>query len=291
MKREDTEKWVDYYERGIKPTRYKLSSLVFSDHSISTPAYFQLNGHELTLIPLPEDYQSSGNIEGFSPAFMCDVISESEFHKGGNNFNIHECLDRVLPLVGFNYRLPLDFLQYEEYEGVWIQAPSGSINASIMIGHKNLPKDNIVNIVNAYEIVSLRTDKRSKKASALRSRIKEALELEGVSIRYSFLSYYSIIEIISDDLASTNNFPSENPIAIDIAYHSLSTKGSQRTKLYFLLNALQYDFNLNKCIKIADIRNDIAHGEQVIDREHFELCKELAFWASEIFVLFIAENA
>lgn len=224
-------------------------------------------------------------------AFMCEVISEGEARRGGNNFDIHECLDRVLPLIGFNYRLPLDYMQWEEYEGEWIRAIGGGCKLSMQSRYQTLPNENIHAIVDAYEKVSKRSDKRSKKATTIRSRLKEAVNLEPISRRYSSLSYYSILEIISDDLASNKHCPSNNKMAIDIAEYSLSTKGSQRTKIYFLLSALKHAFDIDLCIKLSDIRNDIAHGEQTVKYEHLELCKKMAFWASEIFVLHIAGEA
>ncbi|HEY9050927.1 MAG TPA: hypothetical protein VIQ03_05240 [Gammaproteobacteria bacterium] len=291
MNKEDAEKWLDYNKRGIAPTRYKLESLVFSDHSIQTKAHFSLNGFELTLLPIPENENPAGNIEGLMPAFYCQVISEASSHHGGNNFDIHECLDRVLPLVGFSYRLPMNYNQWEEYEGKWIKAIGAGGLAYIQTGLKKLPNDNIVQIVSAYEEVSKKLDKRSKKASKIRSRIKEALDLESISKRYSFLSYYSILEIISDDLATNCHCPSKNLIAEDMAKFSLSTKGSQRTKIYFLLNALDHDFDISTCIGISDVRNDIAHGKQEVSHEDFELCKKLTFWASERFILELKKNA
>ncbi|MGP0171435.1 hypothetical protein ACSVIJ_06075 [Pseudomonas sp. NCHU5208] len=288
MKREDAEKWLHYHRAGIPPTRYKLRSLVYSSNSILTQANFKLNGYELSLIPLPEVNNFHGEIEGYMPAFVCEIISESETHRAGNNFDIHECLDRVLPLVGFNYRLPLNYTQWEEYDGEWIEAIGGGGRVSMQSRHQSLPNKNIHSIVDAYEKVSTRLDRRSKKAAAIRNRLKEAGNLETISRRYSFLSYYSVLEIISDDLASNKHCPSNSQIAIDIAEFSLSTKGSQRTKIYFLLSALEHEFDIDQCIKLSDIRNDIAHGEQTVSHEHLELCKKLAFWASEFFVLHIS---
>lgn len=290
VKRKDAEKWLHYYHLGIKPTRYKLNSLVYSNNTILIPVNFKLNEYELFLEPLPEGKSVHGEVEGYWAAFMCEVIYKSEVHRGGN-YAIHECLDRVFPLIGFNYRLPLDYLVWEEYEGEWIQASSSGIRASMQHRYQKLPKENTHAIVNAYEKVSTRSDKRAEKANAIRSRLKEAGELETVSTRYSFLSYYSILEIISDDLASNKSCLSGNQIAIDIAEYKLSTKGSQRTKIYFLLNALVHDFDIELCIKLSDTRNAIAHGELAVKHEDLELCKKMAFWASEVFVLHIADTA
>ncbi|MBV6449013.1 hypothetical protein [Nitrosomonas sp.] len=290
MKREDAEKWLYYYNLGMKPTRYKLSSLVYSNNSILTPVNFKLNEYELFLKPFPEGKSVHGEVEGYLAAFMCEIFYKSEAHRGGN-YAIHECLDRVLPLIGFNYRLPLDYLVWEEYEGEWIQASSSGVRASMQHRHQKLPKENIQAIVNAYEKVSTRSDKRAEKANAIRSRLKEAGDLETVSRRYSFLSYYSILEIISDDLASNKSCLSGDQIAIEIAEDKLGRKGSQRDKIYFLLNAFVHDFDIDLCVKLSGTRNEIAHGEQTVKPGHLELCKKMAFWASEVFVLHIADTA
>lgn len=284
MNHEHLKQWLEYQDLGIKPSRYKLESVVFSDNGISQEAHFQLIGHELSLFPLPKDFEKTSNVEGLMPAFFCRVISDYEVHHSGNNFDIHTCLDKVLPLVGFKYRLPINFSQWEEYDGKWLECIGGGGVMYMLAKHRNLPNDNIVEIVNAYELLSEKTSKRAKKVLKIRTQLKEAVELESVSKRYSFLSYYSILEIISDDLASNNNCPSESIVAQEIANYSLSTKGSQRTKIYFLLNALTNDFDLDKCMLLSEVRNDIAHGKQNVDHESFELCKKLSFWASEKFV-------
>lgn len=284
MNQEHLKKWLEYRELNVKPDRYKLESLVFSDNGISEEAHFKLNGYELSLLPLPKDFKNIYNIEGLMPAFFCRVISDYGVHRDGNNFDIHICLDKVLPLVGFKYRLPINFSKWEEYEGEWIECIGGGGVMHILAKHKSLPNNNIVKIVDAYEVLSENTNKRAKKVSKIRTQLKEAIELESVSKRYSFLSYYSILEIISDDLATNNNFSSKSIVAQEIAKFSLSTKGSQRTKIYFLLNALENNFDLEKCISLSEVRNDIAHGKQDVDHELFELCKKLSFWASEKFV-------
>jgi hypothetical protein len=291
VKSEDTKKWLEYQQRGVKPTRYKLSSIVFSTQNIAVPVHFALNGQNLSLLPLATGEHPSGMIEGYGPAFRCEIVSQPSVHRGGNNFDIQEALDRVLPLLGFDYRLPIEYQQWEEYEGQWLPLLGLAMSASILISHLDIPKKTIHSIVAAYEKLSGRTDKRSKKAVAIRGRLKEAIRLENISRRYSFLSYYSIVEIVSDDLAVAKDCPSGDTIAQEIANFSLSTKGSQRTKLYFLLRAIPNDFNITSCVEVADTRNDIAHGELTVSAEHFDLCKKLAFWASEAFALKVADEA
>lgn len=118
----------------------------------------------------------------------------------------------------------------------------------MLITYPDVPKKTIYSIIAAYEKLSVQTDKRSQKAVAIRGRLKEAIKLENISRRYSFLSYYSIVEIVSDDLVATKDCPSGDNIAKEIANFFLSTKGSQRTKIYYILRAIPNDFNITSCI-------------------------------------------
>lgn len=285
---EDTKKWLEYQQRGVKPTRYKRSAIVFSSHSIAVPVHFELNGLHLSLLPFASGERPVGSLEGYGPAFRCEIISQSSVPSSGDDVNIQEALDRVLPLLGFDYRLPIEYQQWEEYDGQWLSVLGVAMSASMLLTHPDIPQKTN-SIVAAYERLSGRKDKRSKKTVAIRSRLKEAVRLEDISRRYSFLSYYSIIEIVSDDLAAAKDCPSGDSIAQEIANYSLSTKGSQRTKIYFLLRAIPNEFNISSCVEIADIRNNIAHGEMTVSPEHFDLCKKIAFWASDAFVLKVAE--
>ncbi|WP_422352839.1 hypothetical protein [Stenotrophomonas sp. AR026] len=289
MNREHAKRWLEYYERGQKPTRVKLKAVVYSDKTIKKPVHFKLNNFEMTLSPLPLGQQPRSPSEGgLMPAFVCETIADLVHHRDGNNFDLYECLDRVLPVAGFKYHLSIHFNQWEEYDNDWIETVSGGGRISMMCSYEEIPKPNIQALVQAYEKLSLKSDKRSRKAVMLRTRLKEALELEEASPRYSFMSYYSIIEIISDDLAAHKDVPSSNRVAVDMARHSLSTKGSQRTKIYFLLLAFENDFDLDQKMALPDKRNDLAHGQFELESHYVDACKELAVWASEKYVLHLA---
>lgn len=287
MNREDATKWLECQNLGIQPTRIKLAAVVYANHSITEPTHFTLRGREVTLRPLPEGppHPKINHVEGLMPAFICEVVSEATFHRGGNNFDLQDCLEQILPLTGVRFRLSIHFNQWEEYSGIWIAAPAGGGEARIQSRTKNLPNSNIKKVVEAYEAIAERSDARAKKASTMRHRLKEALELEEVSPRFSFLSYYSIIEIISDDLAKHCHVDNSDTASMDIARFQLSTKGSQRTKIYFLLRAVKNQFDLDRCISLSDTRNDLAHGERSVTHDDLQLCKRIAFWASEYFVL------
>jgi len=287
----ESKRWLDFQAKGIRPTRFKLKSIVFSNKGIGVPIRFSLNRCELSLMPIPHNERPHENVEGYMPAFICEVVCEQSVFRGGGNFSIRDALDKVLPLLGFDYRLPLSFEQWEEYEGEWLASMGAAGSMSVLNIYGDNPNKNIHAIVEAYEKLSSRTDKRSQKALSVRNRLKEAITLENISRRYSFLSFYNIIEIISDDLAAAKDYSSGDQIAREISEYALSTKGSQRTKIYFLLHAMPNSFEVQDCVHLSDIRNYIAHGEQEVEFEYFELCKKLAYWASEGFALRVANGA
>lgn len=280
MRSDALKKWLEYQSKGVKPTLCKISTIVFSTKTITVPVHFALKGQNVSFFPLAGNESPRGLIEGYGPAFRCEIT-----YKNDNNLNRQEVLDHILPILGFDYRLPIEYKKWEEYEGQWLPVTVGYGSGSVLISYPDLPNKTIHSVIEAYEKISERSDKRSKKAVAIRGRLKEALKLENISRRYSFLSYYSIIEIVSDDLATAKDCPSGDKIAQEIADFSLSSKGSQRAKIYFLLHAIPNDFNIANCIEIADVRNDIAHGKLTVSDEHFKLCKEVAFWASESLIL------
>lgn len=92
-----TKKWLEYQQRGVKPTRYKRSSIVFSSQSIAVPVSFELNGLHLTLQPLASGENSVDSLEGYGPAFRCEIVSQSSSSSSGDNVNMQKALDRVLP--------------------------------------------------------------------------------------------------------------------------------------------------------------------------------------------------
>jgi len=291
MNKEEAKKWLEYHKQGIKPKRVKLSSLVYSDNSIAIPVSFKLHGYDLTLHPIDSTHRDVRWLEGFIPAFRCEVVSEEWAHRGGNNFDIPEALSRVLPLLGFNYRVAFEYEQWEEYDEGWIKVLSPAMSMYALSTYPDVPNKNIYDIVNAYELLSQRADKRSKKSVAIRNRLNEAIKLQEASRRYSFMSFYGILEIIADDLCAQKECPSGDEVAHEMAKFALANKGSQRAKLYFLLKAIMNDFDIDRCMELPDLRNDIAHGEQNVPPEPFELCKKLAFWASEQFALHLIGNS
>ncbi len=287
MNKEDAQKWLDYQKGDVKPTRHKLKTVVYSDNAINQEVCFELDGFHVKFIPLERNHISKQQVGEYMPAFFCEVISESKVHRGGNLFDISESLDRIMPWLGFDYELSMAFQEWAEYEGAWIECVAAAGNISMLSSHSEIPKKNIHVILKACEEISRRTDNRAKKAIHIRKKLQEAIRLEKISKRYSYLSYYNVIEIISDDLSSTGTCPSGNKVAEEIAKFKLALKGSQKIKIYYLLKAIENNFEIDKCILLADTRNKLAHAEVKIEHERFELCKCLAFWAAENFVQYL----
>ena len=67
--------------------------------------------------------------------------------------------------------------------------------------------------------------------------------------------------------------------------------GSQKSKVYYLLKALDNKFDLQKCINIAGLRNDLTHNPGInIEQDDLEYCQKVAFWVGEKFVEIYANS-
>ncbi|MYM85374.1 hypothetical protein GTP44_26000 [Duganella sp. FT50W] len=144
----------------------------------------------------------------------------------------------------------------------------------------DVPNPQIYAIVEAYEQLAKRSEKRAKKAVKMRIRLKEALALEAISSRYSFLSFYNIIEIVADDLIKEQECRNGTQFAQEIVRYALAGKSSQRLKIYFLLNAFPNDFVMETALELAELRNNLTHADGDFDHVAFQLCKKIALWSS-----------
>lgn len=289
MDSEDTKRWLDYQERGIKPSRYKLKAIVYADKSIKKEVSFGLNGLNVKLIPLEKKFPRLPPVGDYMPAFICEVISESVVHREGNNFDIKQSLDRILPWFGFDYQLPTSFREWQEYDEKWFETTFNFPGIFPLITYPDVPNKNIHLIVESCNKLEKISDKRSVKALKIRNNLKEAIKLESISRRYSFLSYYNIIEIISDDLSLDENCLLECTISKK-KVGLYERQRNQKTKISYLLKVFENNFIEEKCIHLADIRNKLAHSRQEIAQHDFTLCKNLSFWAAENYVITLAKN-
>ncbi|MYM84607.1 hypothetical protein GTP44_21985 [Duganella sp. FT50W] len=107
LTKEDSAKWLHYYNTNIKPTRRAFRSIVLSNNSIAIPLKFELNDCLLTLAPMSQEQRhATSSFENYMAAFVCEVITKDASGSSGSNLEIHKALDCVLPLLGFDYRGP-----------------------------------------------------------------------------------------------------------------------------------------------------------------------------------------
>lgn len=220
---------------------------------------------------------------------VCEVISDPLVHEGGGNFDISNALEVVFTWLEFSYSVGLNHCKWEEFDEKWIRVPSLTASGNFQHGHPNLPKPQIQLLLNLYEQAVKLNNKRAKKIISIKENLKLGLDLKySVTSNYSFLSFYKVIELISDDLASKKYVGTDNTTAKDMVKYQLM--GSQRMKIYYLLNTIPNKFSLDEMIELADIRNDIAHKDIKILSTSLIHCQELAFWASEKFLEIINEK-
>jgi hypothetical protein len=263
---EQIQQWLSYAERKIAPRRFAMRTLVYSDSSIKKAVYFSLRQYDVALYPIE---QTAANIFGdkhkFMPAYTCELISKGEVGPGHIG-SLYAALDCIMPLMGFDYELPVEFEMWQDYDGEWLPVQASGGACKFQDRHGDVPNSRIYELVAAYETLSTRSDKRSKKFATLPQRLKEAASQANVATKYGLLAYYNVIEIIADDLLGSAEDGKPYP---------------QKVKMEKLLSLFPHRFNVQACIKVSNARNKLAHSDGKSFHEEARLCREIALWAAE----------
>lgn len=282
---DEYQKNLEYQAQGKIPNRYKIRSIVHSEKSLSFNFQVKLANYDVAFYPLDGSEDRHSWINGFMPAFICDVIVDAKNHVDGSCEDVESALDIIMPLLGFDYRLPERYEQWNEYDGTWLKNVSIISSAASHCAIGRLPNPNFKQLIDNLNKAEISVSADAKKCVTLRKMFREAVKLESASIKYSFLQYYNIIEIVSDHFCSKKLCPSGNVVAQEMARHSLGNRGNQRTKMYFALKAIENAFDLDLAIELADFRNEFAHSSGSINAAQYQLCKSIATWAYEAYIL------
>jgi hypothetical protein len=263
------DQWVSYVNRKIEARKFAMRALVYSDNSIKLPIYFSLNKYEIALYPVEKTAQVVfGGTHRFFPAFSCELISNGNSGPGhvGSLMDLYAALDCVMPLMGFDYELTMEYEMWQDYEGVWLPVQAFAGACKFQHVHSDVPNPKIYELVSTYEALSARLDKRSQKFATLPQRLKAAARQANVAENYGLLAYYNIIEVVADDLLT----PSET-----------GKPFKQREKMEKLLALYPHKFNVEDCLKVSAARNTLAHSHGKSFFEEARLCREIALWAAE----------
>jgi hypothetical protein len=281
--------WIQCRERFGEPSRTKYTAVVYSDQLCSQSLEFKLLGGTLSISPIGEGERSMEYLDGYLPAFHAEYTISHAITNKNKIRSLNEALDFVLPLMAFDYRVSGFESKFDEFNGEWVEALNPRLTCGGMSYHKDLPRRKLIECIGSLAKLMEVDHGRKKIAVSLKDKLREALRLSSTSARYSFLSYYNILELISDDLAKRNEIPSGDSVAKEISEFSLSTKGSQRNKIYFLSRAISNDFNLEDCLALCEVRNKLAHAESAIDPSQYNLCADLAHWMVEEYIIWVAK--
>ncbi|MGR5150071.1 hypothetical protein ACQKP8_26435 [Photobacterium alginatilyticum] len=285
---EDARKWLSFHEKGVKPTRYKTRAIIYSDSSIQKELNFTFENHKIKLNPFNSTGIDIDPRHKYMPSFVCEVISDAN-HQGGD-LNVKSVLDEIFTWLEFDFEIGNPLETWEEYEGEWIKGFDASVSSSFQNQYQDMQKVNFESFLDKLSVARHSNSKRAKKVNAIRSYLQEGLKLKFISSNYSFLSFYKVVEIISDDLASKQYCSTENAVVKELVSFKLLSRGSQRTKIYYLLSSIENNLPLDDMVYLADVRNELAHNDHHVDFEKLVLCQKLAYWAAENFISIVASD-
>ncbi|HCE2818519.1 TPA: hypothetical protein NG675_004597 [Vibrio parahaemolyticus] len=277
---EEAKQWLNYHERGIKPSRFKSIVTIYSDQSFDKKLDFNFENCSIKLTP----YKASG-LEvtagyKYMPSFVCEVTSELE----SSEVNVSAILKEIFTWLEFDVEIGSLLDTWEEYEGNWIKCFNGTASTYSQNRFQEIPKKGFEEFLCVLARAKCTNSKRAKKISAISRYLQEGLKLKFISPNYSFLSFYKVVEIISDDLASKGYCSTESSVARELVSFKLLSRGSQRAKIYYLLSAIDNDFTLEDMVYLADVRNELAHNDHQVSFDKLIKCQSLAYWCAEHFV-------
>lgn len=277
---EQIRQWLNYSEQKIMAKRFAMRAVVYSDHSIEKTIQFSLNKYDVSLHFAEKTPQMVfGGEQKYFPAFICELISKDNTDQGrmGTLFDLHNALDRIMPLMGFDYELGRNFEMWQDYGGQWLPVQASTGVMRMQNSHSDVPNSRIYELVAVYETLAMRPDDRSQKFSRIPQLLREAASLASFATNHGLLAYYKIIEIIADDVLTP---------PLDKRHHT------QQEKMSGLLKRYPHTFNVANCIKISVARNKLAHSSNG-NGFHKEawLCKEIALWAAEQIALDVLTNS
>lgn len=289
--KENARKWLEYRDRGIEPTRYKSRTVVYSNNSIEQELNFQFETYEVKLTPCSHQGIRRDLSMKHDPAFVCEVIVGPSQHQGGGNFDVENILNEIFTWLEFDFDIGLSHEAWEEYEGSWLPSIGGACSTSFQSRYQAVPKRDFEAFLKKYETAKSLNSKKAKKIVNIRRYLQEGLKLKDISPNYSFMSFYKVVEIVADDLASTQYCETSSSVVKEMVSFKLLSRGSQRTKIYYLLSALNNDFEKGEMVYLADIRNELAHNDHWVSYDKLRMCQKLAYWAAENYVSILTSKA
>lgn len=280
--------WVSFQDQGIKATRFKNKLIVYSDKTIKKEIRLNLEHHEVFMNPINNSNirLEEASTKKYPSAFICEVISNN--CNDINKSTSIPALDEIFTWLEFDYILGEIYEREEEYNGEWVSAPALSFSCKIQMGYPDLPKENLQSFLKIYEKVKKVNSKRGRKVITVRQNLQEGLRLRDISKKYSFLAFYNVIEMISDDLVSKKYHETDDPVIKELIEFQL-IKG-QRSKIYYILKAIKNDFQVRNMLKLANLRNTATHSDENIDNDLLDMCQKLAYWSAEQFIRIISSD-
>ena len=281
--------WVSLYlsQRAKKGpvTRCKYRYAIYSDLVIHESAQLDHEEVKITLIPVKNDY--SNKKRGFIHLMDYEAIIETSDLNEGQTI-AEKYLDIILILVRGKFHSHQPIRHWVECECEWVGLPIAELTGSVVCTlRKDYIDENMDCFYGLCESLG-QNDKISKKIFKCKELLISALKIQSLWPNESFLNFYKVLEIITDELKKEKY---RERLKLNGSVREFFALGfmenpSQRMKMFFLYHALCLDkFDKYKFVNLGDIRNKVAHTPHQPEGSDVQLCNEASF---EVFKSFLA---
>ena len=264
-------KKLDFEARGINFKKIKFVLRLKTNIAFKTQQDLVLGDYEIRI----KEYNMNSTHH-----VLCDIVCV-ELKEKKEDIILNKAIDnveKIFTLLDSPFEILSEHETYYFYEETneWIKKIDLNMSMTFMQVHENFPQ-NIVDLLNNLTVISKKNIRNFNILLEMIDIYKFGLNHFDEFKRDSFLYFYLILERIADHLPSNSYVINKVDDLVFSEITRFSLKGAQKNKMYMLYIFMDRNFLIDHLMELADIRNNLAHGKQVIDTNKLNFCRDFSF--------------
>lgn len=266
-------KKLDFEARGINFNKIKFILHLKTNIAFKAKQDLVLGDYEIQIKEYDINSISTHRV-------LCEIVC-AELKEKKEDMILNEAIDKIekiFTLLDSPFEILSEYETYYFYEETneWITKFDLNMSMTFMQVHEKFPQD-IVDLLKKLTLISKKNIKIFNSILEMIDIYKFGLNHFDKFKRDSFLYFYLILERMADHLPSNLYVIDKIDDLVFSEISRFSLKGSQKNKMYMLYIFMERDFSIDAVMELADIRNNLAHGKQVIDTEKLKFCRDFSF--------------